>query len=350
MTLDDKNKDHMSYRDAGVDIDAATSAKKNIGRMVRSTFTEGVLTGLGGFGGLFQMPKDFRDPVLVASTDGVGTKLKIAFMTGINNTVGRDLVNHCVNDILCAGARPLFFLDYIATGKLEPGIVEAIVEGLSVACAETGCALIGGETAEMPDFYRAGEYDLAGTIVGAVEKDRVLTGDSVSPGDQLIGLAGNGLHTNGYSLVRKLFFEKLGLLVSDYIEDLGCTVGEELLRIHRCYYPLLSHPLENRLIKSLAHITGGGITENLPRSLTDGCRANIKLGSWPVPPVFEFIQNQGNVEEEEMLRVFNMGLGMIAVVGEKDVGELETFLTASGESYYRIGEVAEGKKGVDYAR
>lgn len=348
--MSDKNKDRLSYRDAGVDIDAAASAKQKIGRLVRSTFTEGVLTGLGGFGGLFQLPKDFHDPVLVASADGVGTKLKIAFLSGINNTVGRDLVNHCVNDILCTGAQPLFFLDYIATGKLEPGIVEAIVEGLSAACAESGCALIGGETAEMPDFYRSGEYDLAGTIVGAVEKDRVLTGDTVVPGDQLIGLAGNGLHTNGYSLVRKLFFKKLGLKVSDYIEDLGCTVGEELLRVHRCYYPLLRHPLEKRLIKSLAHITGGGITDNLPRSLHDGCRARISLNSWRVPPVFRFIQKEGNVEEEEMLRVFNMGIGMIAVVGEKDVGELEEILTATDESYFRIGEVVAGDVGVEYAR
>ncbi len=335
---DNKSK-HLSYRDAGVDINAAADAKRRMADLVRSTFTDGVLTELGGFGGLFRMPEGMHKPVLVSSADGVGTKLKVAFLTGRHNTVGIDLVNHCVDDILTTGARPLFFLDYIATGELEPDVVVSIVEGLSKACAENGCALIGGETAEMPDFYSPGEYDLAGTIVGIVEEDRVLTGESVKPGDILIGLPSSGLHTNGYSLARKVFFDVLGLGVDDYVTDLGRTVGEELLEPHISYAPLLREPIDRGWVKALAHITGGGITHNLPRVLPGGCSAKITPWSWPVPPVFELIRKAGNVAEEEMLQVFNNGIGMIAVSDPDDTDNLAAHFGDS--EYFVIGEIIE---------
>jgi phosphoribosylformylglycinamidine cyclo-ligase len=342
-------KDKLSYRDAGVDIDAASSAKRKIGELVKSTFTEGVLTEIGGFGGLFEVPAGMKSPALVASADGVGTKLKIAFLSGVHNTVGQDLVNHCVNDILCTGARPLFFLDYLAVGKLDPGTVASIVEGLSIACKENACALIGGETAEMPDFYPAGEYDLAGTIVGILEKDRALTGESIEPGDQLIALPSSGLHTNGYSLVRKIVFEVLGLSVNDFVAALGCTIAEELLKVHRCYARLLREPIDNGLIKSLAHITGGGITDNLPRSLPSNCTAVINQGSWPVLPVFDFLRETGNIDTAEMYHVFNMGVGMIAVVAPGTVDTLNKHLHTLGERPYGIGQVIRGSGGVEYA-
>jgi len=342
----------LSYRDAGVDIDAATEAKKRIAATVRSTFTAGVLTELGGFGGLFELPRGMRNPVLVSSVDGVGTKLKVAFAAGRHDSVGRDLVNHCVNDILTTGARPLFFLDYIATGALDPDAVVEIVAGLAAACSENGCALIGGETAEMPDFYRPGEYDLAGTIVGVVERDSVLTGEAVRPGDLLIGLPSTGLHTNGYSLARKVFFEVLGKGVDDHMDELGCSVGEELLRPHRSYGPALRGPIDDGLVAALAHVTGGGITDNLPRVLPNSCRAVIETGSWPVPPVFEVIRRAGRIEDGEMRRVFNMGIGMIAVAGTEQAGELESCLRQAGEDFYRIGEIESvegGEEGVRYA-
>ena len=338
----------LSYRDAGVDIDAASAAKKKIGKLVRSTFTDGVLTELGGFGGLFRMPTGMRSPVLVSSADGVGTKLKIAFMTGRHNTVGIDLVNHCVDDILTTGARPLFFLDYIATGALEPDVVASIVEGLAAACAASNCALIGGETAEMPDFYTPGEYGLAGTIIGIVEEDGVLTGDDVHPGDALIGLPSSGLHTNGYSLARKVFFEVLGLGVDDKVPELGCTVGDELLKSHISYEPVLREPIESGWIKALAHITGGGFTDNLPRALPQGCGARIKLGSWPVLPVFDFIREAGRIEEAEMLRVFNNGIGMIAIASPENADSLCAHLGEGG--CHRIGEIVEGEGKVEYVR
>ena len=349
--MKDEKPKHLSYRDAGVDIDAAAAAKRRMADMVRSTFTDGVLTELGGFGGLFRMPEGMRKPVLVSSADGVGTKLKVAFLTGRHNTVGIDLVNHCVNDILTTGARPLFFLDYIATGELEPDVVVSIVEGLSKACAENGCALIGGETAEMPDFYSPDEYDLAGTIVGIVEEDRVLTGETVKPGDLLIGLPSSGLHTNGYSLARKVFFDVLGLGIDDYVTDLGRTVGEELLEPHISYAPLLREPIDRGWVKALAHITGGGITDNLPRVLPGGCNAKIKPWSWPVPPVFELIRRAGNVAEEEMLRVFNNGIGMIAVSDPDEIDKLAAHFGEKG--YYLIGEIIEADgadREVIYAR
>ncbi len=349
--MKDEKPKHLSYRDAGVDIDAAAAAKRRMADMVRSTFTDGVLTELGGFGGLFRMPEGMRKPVLVSSADGVGTKLKVAFLTGRHNTVGIDLVNHCVNDILTTGARPLFFLDYIATGELEPDVVVSIVEGLSKACAENGCALIGGETAEMPDFYSPDEYDLAGTIVGIVEEDRVLTGETVKPGDLLIGLPSSGLHTNGYSLARKVFFDVLGLGVDDYVTDLGRTVGDELLEPHISYAPRLREPIDRGWVKALAHITGGGITDNLPRVLPGGCNAKIKPWSWPVPPVFKLIRRAGNVTEDEMLRVFNNGIGMIAVANSDVIDKLAAHFGEKG--YYLIGEIIEADgadREVIYAR
>jgi phosphoribosylformylglycinamidine cyclo-ligase len=335
--LQDEKKKSLSYRDSGVDIDAATHAKKRIAELARSTFTDGVLTDLGGFGGLFRMPQDMRKPVLVSSTDGVGTKLKVAFLADRHNTVGIDLVNHCVNDILTTGARPLFFLDYIATGALEPDTVTALVEGLAMACVANECALIGGETAEMPDFYTPGEYDLAGTIIGVVEEDAVLTGDDVKPGDLLLGLPSSGLHTNGYSLARKVFFDVLGLSVDDYVDEFGRSVGDELLEPHISYGPLLRGPIERGWIKALAHITGGGITDNLPRSLPTGCNAAVRPWTWPVPPVFEMIRKAGNVAEDEMLRVFNNGIGMIAVAAPAKADLIIEHLGA--DNCYHIGEI-----------
>lgn len=343
----DKDKG-LSYKAAGVDIDAGAIAKKRIGELVRATFTPNVLTEVGGFGGLFAVPQGMRQPVLVASADGVGTKIKVAIMAGVHTTVGQDLVNHCVNDILCTGAKPLFFLDYIATGRLEPGVVTALVEGLAKACAENGCALIGGETAEMPDFYAPGEYDLAGTIIGILERDRVLDSADVIPGDRLYGLPSSGLQTNGYSLARKVFFEHLGLKVDSHLPELGCTVAEELLKVHRSFGPVLNEAIESGLVKGLAHITGGGITDNLPRSLGKNCRAIIRRNSWPVLPVFQFMQQAGNIDEYEMLRVFNMGIGMIAVVGADKAAAFEHYLKKRDELYYRIGETAAGAPGVDY--
>lgn len=346
--MPDDEKAGLSYRDAGVDIDAATEAKRKMRAAVRSTFTPGVLTDLGGFGGLFRLPKGRRDPVLVASTDGVGTKLKVAFLAGRHDTVGRDLVNHCVNDILTTGASPLFFLDYIAAGRLEPGVVTEIVTGLAAACRENGCALIGGETAEMPDFYKPGEYDLAGTIVGIVPKKKVLTGERVKPGDLLLGLPSSGLHTNGYSLARKVFFEVLGRKVDDRVDELGCTVGEELLKPHLSYGPILRKPIDRGWISALAHITGGGITDNLPRVLPEDCAAVVRTGTWPVPPVFEVIRSAGKVDRREMLRVFNMGIGMIAVVGPARAPGLEEHLREHGNGCFHIGEVVKGERGVHY--
>jgi phosphoribosylformylglycinamidine cyclo-ligase len=294
------------------------------------------------------VPQDMDQPVLVSSADGVGTKLKAAFLSNTHNTVGQDLINHCVNDILCTGARPLFFLDYMAVGKLEHGVVESLIEGLAIACRQSGCALIGGETAEMPDFYSPGEYDLAGTIIGVLEKDKALLSENVKPGDLLLTIPSSGCHTNGYSLVRKILFDHLGLKIDDYVEELGCTVGEEMLKIHRCYGQQLAQPIEDGLIKSLAHITGGGITDNLPRSIPENCDAAVKRGSWPVLPVFQFLQEKGNVDVDEMHHVFNMGAGIIAVIAPENIAAVEKHLSEQGETTYRIGEIVEGSGEVRY--
>jgi len=347
----------MTYRDAGVDIDAQDEALARIKGMVRETFDSRVLTDIGAFGALYRPFGDgpAADRILVSSADGVGTKLKIAFLTGVHHTVGKDLVCHCVNDILVQGARPMFFMDYLATGTLDPDTTVAVVQGLVEGCKEAGCALIGGETAEMPDFYRPGEYDLAGFIVGEVTRDRLLDGAAIRPGDVVLGLPSSGLHTNGYSLARKIFFELLGLDVDSEVEELGCTVGEELLKIHRQYRTLLEPLMDRGLIKGMAHITGGGLTDNLPRVLPRDCRAVIDLGSWEVPPVFRMIQRAGKVEQAEMMRAFNMGIGMAVVADPSSADLILEALAAEGERPLAIGRIEKtggavgaGNSGVSY--
>src|SRR6476620_3122256 len=304
----------ISYADAGVSIDNANRAVAKIREYAKSTFNERTLTEIGSFGGMFSAAfPQMEEPILVASADGVGTKLKVAFETGIHNTVGADLVNHCVNDILVQGARPLFFLDYFATGKLEPDVTASVVEGMARACKENGCVLLGGETAEMPDFYPPGEYDLAGFIVGVVDKPKVIDGKNIVPGDVVLGVPSNGLQTNGYSLARKLFFEIGGHKPDTYLEDLGSTVGEALLATHQSFLPQIGPLLDTGLIKGLAHITGGGFLENIPRILPENVSVEINRGTWPELPVFGVMQKLGNVEQKEMFRTFNMGIGMVIV-------------------------------------
>ncbi|MBP9664926.1 MAG: phosphoribosylformylglycinamidine cyclo-ligase [Pyrinomonadaceae bacterium] len=329
----------ISYADAGVSIDNANIAVAKIREYARSTFNERTLTEIGSFGGMFSAAfPQMAEPILVASADGVGTKLKLAFETGIHNTVGADLVNHCVNDILVQGARPLFFLDYFATGKLEPDVTASVVEGMARACRENGCVLLGGETAEMPDFYPPGEYDLAGFIVGVVDKAKVIDGKSIVPGDVVLGLPSTGLQTNGYSLARKLFFEVGGYKPSDFVEELGTTVGEALLATHSSFLPQLEPLLESGKIKGLAHITGGGFLENIPRILPDGVSVEINRGSWPEPPIFSLIQRLGNVTDEEMFRTFNMGIGMVVFFSNDD--------PIYFENCHRIGMVLPGSNEV----
>ncbi len=339
----------MTYASAGVDIDAAVEAKKRISRLARTTFTQGVLTEIGSFGALFRVDFGrYRDPLLVSSCDGVGTKLKIAFMTGIHDTVGYDLVSHCVSDIMVQGARPLFFMDYIACGKLLPGVVEQVVAGLARCCNETGCALIGGETAEMPDFYSVGEYDLAGFIVGVVDRARVLDGSWIRPGDRLVGLPSVGLHTNGYSLARRIFFDRLGFKVDDAVPGLGATVAQLLLAPHRSYYAMLEPLLDTGLLKGMAHITGGGITDNLPRILPDGTAAVVARGTWPVLPVFSYMKDAAQIDDADMYRTFNMGIGMILVVAPGDLPAIRKHFTSRKEACYEIGSIVEGEKIVKY--
>jgi phosphoribosylformylglycinamidine cyclo-ligase len=336
-----------SYRDAGVDIDAANEAVGRIKRLARSTFTPNVLTEIGSFGSMFRA--DFgsmREPVLVSSADGVGTKLRVAFATGVHNTVGYDLVCHCVNDILVQGARPLFFLDYIASGRLVPETIAAVIEGIARGCREAGCALIGGETAEMPGFYIEGEYDIAGFIVGVVDRPHIINGSGIRVGDSLIGLASVGLHTNGYSLARKLFFEVAGYSPDTHVDELGCTVAEELLKPHRSYLSALDGLLDTGAIKGLAHITGGGLLENIPRILPEGSAVEIDSGAWPVLPVYGLLARIGNVPESEMYRTFNMGIGMVIVVSPEDAGRVRRHLDGRGESHYDIGKVVEGSQEV----
>ena len=334
----------ISYRDAGVDIDAATVATNKIKHLARATFNARTLSEIGSFGGMFDgsFPQMSR-PVLVASADGVGTKLKIAFLAGVHNTVGRDLVNHCVNDILVQGARPLFFMDYVATGRLAPDVVASVVEGVAQGCLENGCVLLGGETAEMPGFYADGEYDLAGFIVGVVEQSKVIDGSRIVPGDVLLALPSAGLHTNGYSLARKLFFEVAGYQVDTFIEELGMTAGEALLQPHLSYLKPLDGLLDSGIIKGLAHITGGGLTDNLPRILPAGTDTEIKRDAWPVLPVFRLLQRLGNVAEAEMFRAFNMGVGMVIVCAESDKATICQHLTAQGEKVYEIGSIKESR-------
>jgi len=335
----------MKYRDSGVDIDKANEATRSIREAVRRTWGSGVLSDVGHFGGLLRMPEGYEEPVLVSSMDGVGTKLLVARMAGRYGTIGRDLVNHCVNDILVQGARPLFFLDYIAAGKLDPVMVADLVAGLAEACRENDCALIGGETAEMPDLYQHEDFDLAGTIVGVVERSKIIDGSTITPGDVIFGLPSNGLHTNGYSLARRIVFDGLGLSVESRVKELGATVGEELLRVHISYREPVEELVRVAAIRGLAHITGGGIVENLPRILPPGTAARIHAGTWQVPPVFPWLAREGDVPEGEMYRVFNMGLGMLVVVAAAEADGVPA--KAAGIPVHRVGEIVAGEKYVD---
>jgi phosphoribosylformylglycinamidine cyclo-ligase len=343
------NNATVTYADAGVDIDRANRTKKRIKYLAHKTFTRGVLSEIGGFGGLFSVDRDkYLDPVLVSSVDGVGTKLKVAFEMKMHHTIGADLVNHCVNDIAVQGAAPLFFMDYLATGKLDPEVAEKVVEGLADACKQNGCALIGGETAEMPGFYPDGEYDLAGFIVGVVERERIITGKTVQPGDVILGLASNGLHTNGYSLARKLLFEIAHYTPDSYVNELKGKVGNELMHTHRSYWPMIKKLVNADCVSALAHITGGGITENLPRVLPRGVAAVIEMGTWPVLPIFEHLQKLGNVPADEMLRTFNMGLGMLLVVPSAKFKKAQNVLDKIGEKAYTVGRIVKGDRKVMY--
>jgi phosphoribosylformylglycinamidine cyclo-ligase len=340
----------MDYKSSGVDIDAGNEVVRRIKGLARSTFTPGVLSEIGSFGGLFRIePGRFADPVMVASADGVGTKLKVAFLANRHDTVGEDLVNHCVNDILVQGARPLFFLDYLATGRLAPDVAEQIVTGIARGCRSNGCALLGGETAEMPGFYAEGEYDLAGFIVGAVDRAAIVNGSTLQPGDVLIGLPSTGLHTNGYSLARRIVFEGLGLNVDSVVPELGTTVGDALLAVHRSYLkaiePLLDEP---GLVRGLAHITGGGITDNLPRIFPDGIGASIDRRAWEVPPLFQFLWKAGNVPVGDMYRSFNMGIGLIIACRPADSDRVTGVLRGGGESPRVIGELVAGDRSLSY--
>jgi phosphoribosylformylglycinamidine cyclo-ligase len=342
-----------AYAAAGVNIDLGNKIKATLPQLLAGTHRREVLGKVGGFGGLFALDtKKFRQPVLVASADGVGTKLKIAFAMRRHDTVGQDLVNHCVNDIAVLGAEPLFFLDYIGTGKLEAGVFTELISGFARACAENHCALIGGETAQMPGFYQAGEYDLSGTIVGVVEKGRILDGKSIRPGDAVLGLASTGLHTNGYSLARQIFFERMKLKPDSFVRELNNTIGDELLKVHRSYGPLLLELLRKfnppapggrPAVKGLAHITGGGFIDNIPRVLPKKCDVLVRKGSWEAPPIFELIRARGGVDEAELYQVFNMGIGMTAIVAAEKAEAALRFIRAQKQKAWRIGEVVSGR-------
>ncbi|HLJ85828.1 MAG TPA: phosphoribosylformylglycinamidine cyclo-ligase [Candidatus Angelobacter sp.] len=339
----------VTYADSGVDISRADRAKQRIKYLAHRTFTKGVVGDIGGFGGLFAIDQEkFKEPVLVSSVDGVGTKLKVAFMMDLHQTVGADLVNHCVNDIAVQGATPLFFMDYLATGTLDPAIAEKVVEGMAEACKHNGCALIGGETAEMPGFYPKGEYDLAGFIVGVVDKKKIVTGDKIEIGDVLVGLPSNGLHTNGYSLARKLFFEIAGYTPDTYVTEIKSKAGNELMRTHKSYWPILRRTIDGELVNGMAHITGGGITDNLPRILPKGTAALVEMGTWPILPIFSHMQKIGNVPQADMMRTFNMGIGMILVVSAKKFKRVQSMVERAGEKSYLIGRIVKGDRKVLY--
>lgn len=332
------------YKSAGVDIDAGNEAVRRIKKLVRSTYNQQVLGDLGSFGGLFSFPAaEYHQPVLVSSTDGVGTKLKVAFALNQYNTVGYDLVNHCVNDILVQGAKPLFFLDYIGAGSVNPAVIEEIVSGLARGCRENDCVLIGGETAEMPGIYAQGEFDLVGTIVGVAEQEKVITGATIKPGDLVLGLPSLGLHTNGYSLARKICFELLGLKPTDTVSGLSGSIGEILLAPHRSYYQEVYPLIREGLLNGLAHITGGGFYDNIPRILPPGCGVRINKGSWPVLPIFKFLQTEGAIPDDQAYRVFNMGIGMVLICSPENLERVQAGL---GESYL-IGSVIKGEPVVE---
>lgn len=329
-----------TYKDAGVDIDEADRAVALIKRHAAKTFTPGVLTSIGSFGAGFSL-KGWRDPVLISSADGVGTKLKIAFASGRHDTIGEDLVNHCVNDIAVQGATPLFFLDYFAVGKLNAAVCGDVVAGISRGCKNNGCALIGGETAEMPGLYRDGEYDLAGFIVGAVERKRMLTGKTIEPGDILLGLPSNGLHTNGYSLARRILFETAGHNVNATLPGFAQTLSQELLKVHRSYLKPIRALHEAKLLRGAAHITGGGLTDNVPRILPDNCAVEIDLDSWPPQPIFDLLAKLGNIPQEDFRRTFNLGVGMVLVVGKAKLPAVSKILKKLREPFHQIGRVVE---------
>jgi phosphoribosylformylglycinamidine cyclo-ligase len=334
----------ISYKDAGVDIDKADTFVQSIRALVKSTYRTGVLGEIGGFGGLFHLDVNrYRNPVLVSATDGVGTKIKIAIMMERHNTIGIDLVAMCVNDIIVHGAAPLFFLDYLAMGELAPGVATQIIEGITNGCRQAHCSLIGGETAEMPGMYQPGDYDLAGFAVGVVERDQLLDGSDLAVGHRLIGLASSGLHSNGFSLVRKVLFEHHGYSVSDHLPELGVPLGEELLKPTRIYSETMLNVQRDFPISGVAHITGGGLTNNVPRILPKSCQAVIHRGSWPVPPIFRLLQEKGGVTDEEMLRTFNNGIGLVLVVDKKYVGDVLLRLQGLSEQAYVIGEIMERK-------
>ncbi len=337
----------ISYADAGVSIDKADEAVAKIKDFAKSTFNARTLTEIGSFGGMFDGTfSEMSQPILVASADGVGTKLKIAFDTGIHNTIGQDLVNHCTNDILVQGARPLFFLDYFATGKLSPEVTADVVEGISKACKENNCVLLGGETAEMPGFYADGEYDLAGFIVGIVDREKVIDGKEIKAGDVVLGLPSNGLHTNGYSLARKLIFEIAGYKSDTKLDETGETVAESLLKPHRSYFKPLSVLIDQKKIKGLAHITGGGLLDNIPRILPENVSVEIDRGKWEELPIFGVMQKIGNVEDKEMFRAFNMGIGMVVICAAEEVINIKNHLNELDERCYEIGRVVSGNKEV----
>ena len=335
----------MDYKSAGVNIDAGNDAVRRIRGLARSTFTPGVMSDIGSFGGLFRLDTTrFQEPVLVSSADGVGTKLKVAFLADRHDTVGVDLVNHCVNDILVQGAEPLFFLDYLSTGRLLPTVAESVVGGMASACRDNGCALLGGETAEMPGFYADGEYDLAGFIVGAVDRSKLINGRAIAVGDVLVGVPSSGLHTNGYSLARRIVFEQLRLAVDSHIPELGRSVGDALLEPHRSYLSPLRPILEGGRVKGMAHITGGGITDNLPRALPHGTAAVVDVSTWEVPPLFRWLQRSGDVPIADMMRTFNMGIGLVIVTARDHAEQVMEQLAARGSRDARvIGEVVAGE-------
>ncbi len=340
----------LTYKKAGVDINEGERFISLISPMIKETFSPGVMTEIGSFSAFFKLDvTKYREPVLVSGTDGVGTKLKIAFLMDRHDTVGIDLVAMCVNDILTSGAEPLFFLDYFATGKLKPEKASEVIKGIINGCKEAGCSLIGGETAEMPGFYSENEYDLSGFAVGVVDKERIINGSKIKEGDLIIGLASNGLHSNGYSLVRKLFFDLKKMNVDTYIPDLGATLGEELLKPTRIYVKAFMVLRDKLEIKGMAHITGGGIPGNLPRILPEGIYADIKIGSWPVPKIFELIEKIGNIPEDEMKKTFNMGIGYIMVVSEGMAEEAVSLLNKSGYTAFIFGNIEKGGRGVRYS-
>ncbi|MBU0966186.1 MAG: phosphoribosylformylglycinamidine cyclo-ligase [Proteobacteria bacterium] len=343
--------DHIQtsrYAESGVDIDKGNQFISNIKPLVAATFRRGVLTDIGGFGGLFAIGGDrFTDPVLVSSTDGVGTKLKIASLCNKHDTIGIDLVAMCVNDIVVSGAQPLFFLDYFAIGKLDLEIATDVIKGIAKGCEIAKCSLIGGETAEMPGLYHGKDYDLAGFVVGIAERDKIIDGSEIKVGDKLIGLSSSGVHSNGYSLVRKICFEEMGLSVNDHVAELDCTLGEELLRPTRIYVETLLNLFKNFKVRGLSHITGGGFTDNIPRILPKGTKVLIHQGSWPVLPIFDFLQKNGKISHEEMYRTFNCGIGMVLIIDSRMVEDVTQQLVALGESPYVIGEVAARKEDED---